>query len=319
MRTKKLLCIFWVGISVLIGAGSARAADYPTQPIRIISPAPLGGGTDLVLRIFADKMSQNWGQTVLVDNRPGGDSVIATQAVARAKPDGYTLLGTFDAIASNPAFKDSLPYDTLNDFIPITMLGSVTLMMLAHPSLPSSSVQEFVAFAKSKPGEITYSSIGVGSPQYIIAELFNSQTGAGMRHIPYKERSQMTTDALAGRVSVIISGIGAMLPYIKNGTLRPLAVTSLTRSSTLPDVPTLNESGLPGFNVVSWIGMFAPAKSPKEIIDRVHAESTRIAKLADVRQKVEAAATEVTVSATPEEFGTQLRGDILRFVKMFKK
>lgn len=314
--------VFFVltGLALALGAMErAYAADYPTQPVRFITPAPLGGGTDLVLRVFADKIAQNWGQQVLVENRPGGDAIIASLAVAKAKPDGYTLLGTFESHASNPAFKDNLPYDTVNDFVPVSRLASVPLIMLVHPSLPVKSPQELVSLSKAKPGEITYSSIGVGSPQYMIAELFNAQTGAGMRHIPYKERSQMTSDALAGRVSVIISGIGAMVPHIKSGALRGLGVSSITRSATVPDVPTLNEAGVPGFNFVSWVGLFAPAKTPREITDKLHAELKRVAMLPDVRQKIESSGAEVTVSASPEEFSAQVRGDIQKFTKMFKK
>lgn len=319
MWKHKLLFVL-TGFALALGAMErAYAADYPTQPIRFITPAPLGGGTDLVLRVFADKIAQNWGQQVLVENRPGGDAIIASLAVAKAKPDGYTLLGTFESHASNPAFKDNLPYDTVNDFVPVSRLASVPLIMLVHPSLPVKSPQELVSLSKAKPGEITYSSIGVGSPQYMIAELFNAQTGAGMRHIPYKERSQMTSDALAGRVSVIISGIGAMVPHIKSGALRGLGVSSITRSATVPDVPTLNEAGVPGFNFVSWVGLFAPAKTPREITDKLHAELKRVAMLPDVRQKIESAGAEVTVSASPEEFSAQVRGDIQKFTKMFKK
>src|SRR5258706_10393368 len=168
MRKRKLFSALTVTALVLGISSQSPAADYPTQAIRFISPAPLGGGTDLVLRVFADKMSQDWGQPVIVENRPGGDAIIATQAVARAKADGYTFLGTFDSHASNPAFKENLPYDTLNDFVPVTMLASVNMIMLVHPSLPVRSAQELVAISKARPGEITYSSIGIGSTQYMI-------------------------------------------------------------------------------------------------------------------------------------------------------
>jgi len=312
------MVLTWTAL-VFAAQGGALAADYPTRPIRFISPAPPGGGTDLVLRTFADKMSQNWGQSVLIENRPGGDAIIATLAVAKAKPDGYTLLGTFDSHASNPAFKDSLPYDTLNDFIPVTMLASVTMIIMVHPSLQVKTVQELAAYAKAKPGEVTYSSIGVGSTQYMIGELLNMQTGAGMQHIAYKDRSQMTLDAVAGRVSVIISNIGAMLPYIKNGTLRPLGVTSATRSATVPEVPTLNESGLPAFRFLTWVGLFAPARTPKDVIEKLHLEAKRVAALPDVRKRIEDSGAEVSVSATPEEFDALLRADIQRFTKLFKK
>lgn len=319
MRKAKLLVVLAWTTFLLGAAGDTGAADYPTQPIRIISPAPAGGGTDLVLRVFADKIAQNWGQSVLVENRAGGDAVIATQAVARARPDGHTLLGTFDSHASNPAFKDNLPYDTLNDFVPVTLLASVTMIMLVHPALPVRSAEDLVALSKAKPGDITYSSIGVGSTQYMIGELFNMQTGAGMRHIAYKERSQMTLDVIAGRVSVIISGIGAMLPYMKSGALRPVAVGNTTRSPAVPDVPTLSQSGLPGFKHNAWVGLFAPAKTPRDIIDKLHAEARRVALLPDVRQKIEDSGAEASISASPGEFDAQLRADIERFTKVFRK
>jgi len=312
--------IFFIYMLItLIGCNSACATDYPIFPIRIISPAPPGGGTDLVLRTFSDKLSQKWGKSVQIENRPGGDAIIASSAVAKAKPDGYTLLGTFDSHASNPAFKDSLPYDTINDFIPVTMLASVNMIIMVHPSLQVKTIQDLIAYSKQKPGLLTFSSIGVGSTQYMIGELFNMQTGAGMRHIAYKDRSQMTLDALAGRVSVIISNIGAMLPYIKSGALHPLAVTSSLRSSAVPDVPTVNESGISSFKFQAWVGLFAPARTPKDIIEKLHLEAKRISLLPDVRKQIEDSGAEVNLSASPEEFDLMVRGDIDRFTKIFKK
>lgn len=302
----------------LLIAASVHAADYPAKPVRFITPAPAGGGTDLTLRIYAEKLSLHWGQQVSVDNRPGGKSIIASMAVAKAAPDGYTFLGTFDSHATNPAFEDNLPYDTVNDFIPVSMLSTVNMMLAVTPSLPVKSTQELIALAKSKTMDVTYASIGVGSSQYLVAEMFNNATGAGLRHIPYKERSAMTSDVLAGRVQVLVSSIAGLIPYLEAGTLRAVAVTSRQRSAALPDVPTLNEAGVPGYEFISWVGLFAPAKTPRAVINQVNADIKRVASLPDVRDRISKAGADVAPT-TPEEFDTVVRADIEKWTRMFKK
>jgi tripartite-type tricarboxylate transporter receptor subunit TctC len=298
--------------------GPAQALDYPTKPVRIITTAPAGGGTDLVLRVFADKLSQEWGQQVVVENRPGASGTIASSYVATSPPDGYTLLGTYDAHATNPSFVENLPYDTLNDFIPISLLSTITMLVVVSPSLPVHSVQDLVELAKRKPGQIPYASIGIGSPQFIIGEMFKDQAGIDLMHVSYKERAAISADVIAGRTPIMISSVAGVMQYIKAGTMRGLAMTTEERSKVLPDVPTFKEEGLPGVEFMSWVGLFSPAKVPHEIIEKINAAVRKVSELPDVRERIGKAGGDVSVNS-PEQFDAMIRRDMKKFSDLAAK
>jgi len=313
---KRMRAIVAAAGAALLASGTATgAADYPDQPIHIINPAPAGGGTDIVLRIYAEKMSEAWGQQVLVESRPGSEGMLAANHVARADPDGYTLLGTYDVLSINPAMQESLPYDTLNDFAPISLLSTVAMGLFAAPSLPADTVGDLIEFTRSNPGEITYASIGRGSPQWLVAELFNEETGAQLRHIPFKERSAIASDVMAGRVNIMISSIAGVQQLVESGKLKSLAVTTAARSPVLPDVPTLDESGLPGYEYFSWIGLLAPAGTPQEILDKINAEVRRIGSLPDVQERIAGIGGDVR-NTTREEFGVMIETDIAKWTRL---
>lgn len=327
MRSKirfKFLLKFLLPIAAACGFAvgglsmAAAATDFPTRPVRIITTAPAGGGTDLVLRVFADKLSREWGQQVVVENRAGGGGIIASQYVVGSPPDGYTLLGTFDAHATNPSFLENLPYDTLKDFTPISLLSTIQMMIVMTPSLPVNSVQELIALAKQKPGQIDYASIGKGSPQYIIGELFNDQAGIELRHISYKERSAINADVLAGRMPIMISSVAGVMQYVKAGTMKPLAMTSSERSPILPNVPTFKEAGLPGVHFVSWVGLFGPANMPKDVVEKINAGIKKVAAVPEVKDQIAKAGGDVSVSS-PQEFDAMIRRDMQNFADLARK
>jgi tripartite-type tricarboxylate transporter receptor subunit TctC len=315
---KPAMRLFGAMCFALWSAAAASAADYPAKPVRIITTAPAGGGTDLVLRVFADKLSREWNQQVVVENRAGGGGIIASQYVAGSPPDGYTLLGTFDAHATNPSFLDNLPYDTLKDFTPISLLSTITMMVVTSPSLPVSSVQELVALAKQKPGQIDYASIGKGSPQYIIGELFKDQAGIDLRHISYKERSAINADVLAGRMPIMVSSVAGVLAYIQAGTMKPLAMTSSERSPLLPNVPTFREAGLPGVHFVSWVGLFGPANMPRDVVEKINAGIRKVATLPELKDQIAKAGGEASISS-PQEFDAMIRKDMQNFSDLARK
>ena len=300
------------------GVSIASASDYPTRPVRIITTAPAGGGTDLVLRVFADKLSKEWNQQVVVENRAGGGGIIASSYVLSSPADGYTLLGTFDAHATNPSFLSNLPYDTLKDFAPISLLSTITMMVVMSPSLPVKSVQELIALAKSKPGQIAYASIGKGSPQFIIGELLNDQAGIDLKHISYKERSAINADVLAGRIPIMISSVAGVKQFVEAGTMKALAMTSSNRSPVLPNVPTFKEAGLPGVNFVSWVGLFAPANVPKDVIEKINAGVRKVATLPEVKEQIAKAGGDVSVNS-PADFDAMIRKDMQNFSELAKK
>jgi tripartite-type tricarboxylate transporter receptor subunit TctC len=280
--------------------------------VRIITPAPAGGGTDIVLRIFADKLSQRLGQKFLVENRPGGEAVIATDYVAKSTPDGSVLLGTYDQFTINPGLQASLPYDTVKDFEPINTLAGFNMMIVAKSSFPASSTADLIALAKSKPGEIAYASIGKGSPQYLVMELFKRDTGTNLRHVPYKDRSAITSDVLAGRIPLMVSSITGVLPYLKDGTLKGIAVSGKVRSPSAPTIATLQESGISNYEYVSWCGLLAPAGTPKEIIEKLDSEIRTIAAMPDVIDKIQKLGGDMLVDTT-DGFKERIRREMAQW------
>jgi tripartite-type tricarboxylate transporter receptor subunit TctC len=279
--------VAWFGaLALLFAVAGAWAQAYPSKPIRIVVGFPPGGGNDLIARLVGAKMQESWGQSVVIENRPGANSIIAAEHVAKSAPDGYTLLvNATGGMSVNPVLYSKLPYDSLKDFVPISMVGSFPLVLIVHPSVPANSVPELIAYAKANPGKLNFSS---GSTAFQVAtEMFKQMTGTDIKHIPYKGSVQSITAVIAGDVQMTIVDAPPLMPQVKSGKVKALAVTSAQRSKALPEVPAMAES-VPGYEMVLWIGMFAPAGVPKDIAAKLNAEVVRIVKLPDVREKLHA-------------------------------
>jgi tripartite-type tricarboxylate transporter receptor subunit TctC len=254
-------------------ASAAAAQTYPERPVRILVGYPPGGGTDLVARLVAQPLGERWGHPVIVENRPGAAAIIATEAVVKARPDGYVLLMAYATeLAVNPATFRKLPYDPVRDLTPIARLGSAPLVMAVHPSLPVQTVAELVALAKSKPGALSYSSSGTGSVHQFAGELFKLRTGADIVHVPYKGSGPATADAVSGQVQVTFASVASVLRFVQSGRLRALAVTSVERSPQLAAVPTMKEAGVADVQLTSWYGLLAPAGTPPEVVKKIAAD-----------------------------------------------
>jgi tripartite-type tricarboxylate transporter receptor subunit TctC len=291
-------------------AFGAWAQTYPTKPIRIVVGFPPGGGNDIIARLVGAKMQETWGQSVVIDNRPGAASIIAAEHVAKSAPDGYTLLvNATGGMSVNPVLYAKLPYDSLKDFVPISMVGSFPLVLIVNPSVPANSVPELVAYAKANPGKLNYSS---GSTAFQVAtEMFKQMTGTDLRHIPYKGSAASITAVIAGDVQMTIVDTPPLVPQIKAGKVKALGVTSVKRSGSMPEVPTVAES-VPGYEMVLWIGMFAPAGTPREIAAKLNAEVVRIVKLPDIRQKLDGMGVE-PLGNTPEQVSEWIRREIAKY------
>jgi tripartite-type tricarboxylate transporter receptor subunit TctC len=287
-----------------------RADDYPSHPIKLIVPYAPGGGADAVARIVAKRVGETIGQTIVIENRGGAGSIIGTELVAKAEPDGYTLLlGQSGPISINPAVYKSLPYAPLTDFAPITMTTAYPYILVVNSKLPVKSLQEFVALVKSKPGEFNYGTTGVGAANHLVTELFSSKAGLKMTHVPYRGTALAVTDLLAGQVTMVFADPISALEHIKAGSLRALAVSSKERSPVAPEIPTIAESGYPGFDAIAWHGILAPAKTPPVVVARLHDEIVKA--LADPATKALLTAQAMqTVGNTPEEFASFIRDDI---------
>lgn len=291
-------------VGALLGlalAAIAGAQDYPNHPIRLVVPQPAGGPTDIVARIVAQKLGERLGQQVIVDNRPGAGSNIGTDIVAKAPKDGYTLVvGTVQHIVNRYLFV-SLPYDPVKDFAPVTLMTKAHIVLVVNPDMPARNLAELLALAKAKPGTMAWASAGNGSTGHLALELLKVDAGIDVTHIPYKGTQPALTDVLGGRVPVMFDGVITSLPHIKAGKLRPIAVASLTRSPLLPDVPTMTEAGLPGFEAVGLAAVLAPAGTPPEIVNRLSREIAAILKAPEVRDQLVAMGLEV-VASTPAEY-----------------
>lgn len=306
-----------LAIACALTCGTALAQGYPTKTVRMVVPFPAGGSTDIVGRTVAQKLSETWGQPVVVDNRPGGGTVIGTEAVARAAPDGYTLLVTPAPFTVNASLVPKLPYDTLGDFAPITLLNTTPLVVVVNPGVPAKSIKELIALAKARPGQLNFGSSGTGGSNHLAGELFNAMAGVKMVHIPYKGNAPALTDLAGGHVDVVFNGLTSALALIKGGKLRALAVTSLKRSGVLPDMPTLDELGLKGFEAVAWNGLNAPAKTPREIITRINSDAVRIVNSPELKERLKAEGSD-PVGNTPEEYAAFLRDEVAKWAKVIK-
>ena len=291
----------------------AHAQGYPSKPVRIIVPYPAGGGIDVMSRLIGQRVAQRLGQSVVVENKPGAGTLVAAETVARAAADGHTLLITTDAtITINPHLYAKLPYDPVKDFAPITQLVLLNQLLLANPQVPASNLKELIAYAKSNPGKLNYASYGVGSQPHLAMEIFKSQAGIDIVHVPYKGIPQAVPAAIAGEVQLTFSGAASSQAHIKAGRLKALAIGGVKRLGLAPDVPTFAEAGFPDVPANAWFGLFAPAGTPREVIATLHAEVTRILKDPEFMQKEIVAKGYELVAGTPEEFAAFLVADSKR-------
>ena len=304
-----------LGLVLLCLAAGASAQGYPAKPIRIVVGFPPGGGNDIIARLVGAKMQEAWGQAVVIDNKPGANSIIAAEFVAKSAPDGYTLLvNATGGMSVNPVLYAQLPYDSLRDFVPISMVGSFPLVLVVHPSVPANSVQELVAYAKANPGKLNYSS---GSTAFQVAsEMFKQMTGTDIKHIPYKGSAASITAVIAGDVQMTIVDTPPLVPQIRAGKVKALAVTSAKRSASMPEVPAMAET-VPGYEMVLWIGVFAPAGTPGEVAAKLNAETVRIVKLPDIREKLDGMGVE-PLGNTSEQMAEWIRREIARFGPVVK-
>ena len=297
-------------------ATAAHAQDYPSKPIRIIVPFAPGGVADNSARVVAEPLSLRLGQQVLVENRPGASGNIGTQGVAQSAPDGYTLLLGFDGtMVINPHVFSKIPFDTLGDFAPVTKLGDATLVLVAHPSAGVRSLGELVQQAKTKP--FSYGTSGTGGTPHLAGELLKQRTGAQLEHVPYKGGGQAVVDVVGGQIPLVFTAIATAQQYVRGGRLLALGVPSAKRSAALPDVPTFGESGFAGFDVSSWVGIFAPAKTPAPVVQRLQKELAAVLQTPFVRERYGVLGIE-PVGNTPEDFGAQVRADLARWAEVVK-
>jgi tripartite-type tricarboxylate transporter receptor subunit TctC len=302
----------------LVWASASVAQSYPAKPVRFISPYAPGGGTDTMARVLAQKLSEGLARQVFVENRPGGGGIVGTEIAAKAAPDGYTiLLGSKGPLTVNPALYAKLPYDTAKDLAPISLVSIVPALLAVHPSISVKSVKELIALARSRPGELTFSSSGNGGSGHLSGEQFAALAGTKMVHVPYKGTGPATTALLSGEVTMSFGNMVALMPYVHAGRLRALGVTSAKRVSAAPQLPTIAEAGLPGYEYVTWYGVLAPAGTPRDIIGKLNAELVKIAKQPDMKEKLTGEGGDV-VGSSAEEFGAFIQRELVSSAKLVK-
>ncbi|OGA48613.1 MAG: LacI family transcriptional regulator [Betaproteobacteria bacterium RIFCSPLOWO2_12_FULL_62_58] len=315
---KLISWFFAASIMINLIAGSAAAQSYPNKPVRMMVPFPAGGGSDTMGRIVGTRLSERLGQQIVVENRPGAAGSIGADIVARAPADGYTiLLGSTSELVQYPNVNPKIPYDPVRDFAPISLVGTIPLVLVVHPSLPVKNVKDLVALAKARPGEINFGSAGQGATTHLAVELFILLTGVKMTHVPYKGSPQAVADLVSGDVQLGIPTMPAALPFIRSGRVKVLAVSSAKRASNLPDIPSLDEAGVKGYDATLWTGMLAPAGTPKEIINRLHAEIAKVLALKEVNDALDKQGAEAQGS-TPEQFAAFIKTEHAKWAKVVK-
>ena len=299
-------------------AGAVCAADFPTRPVRLIVTYPAGGPADIAARALAQRLGEIWGQQMVVDNRAGAGGIIGTELVAKAAPDGYTLLhGTAAGLIINQLLSKKLPYDAARDFTPVSMVVIVPQLLVVHPAVPANTLKEFIALAKARPGTLNYGSVGVGSPNHLGMELLKLAAGIDVVHVPYKGATPAMADLMAGQVQAAFNGMASVMPLIASGKLRAIAIGSAKRSPAAPDVPTVAESGYAGFEYVAWNGNFAPAKTPAAIIAKISADIGKALATPDVVQRLASLGSEAAPS-TPQQFAAYVKEDYARWARVVK-
>ncbi len=302
----------------LVLASAHAQQSYPTKPIRFISPYAAGGATSVLCRLVGKRLTESWGQQVLIDNRPGGSGVIAAEALLKSAPDGHTImLISGSAYLVAPLLLPSFPFDALTSFAPVATLSSSEVALLLHRSVPANSLREFIALAKSKPGQLNYSTAGRGGMAHLAAELFGSLTGTKLQEVSYKGANPAVTELLGGQVHLSFQNLLLVIPHIKSGRLKAIAITGDRRAPSLPGVPTFKESGLPGMDVKLWYGILAPAATPKEIVDKLATEIARIVVLPDTKDKLDGIGMDPFVNS-PEQFGAMMRADTAKYARIIK-
>ena len=294
------------------------AANFPNKPVRFIAPFPPGGSTDLLARLVAQKLTESWGQQVVVENRGGAAGTIGVELAARAAPDGYTIvMGHVGTFGVNPTLYPKLSYDAVRDFAPITVLATVPNGMAVHPSLPVKTAREFVALARARPGELLYASGGSGSASHLAGEFLKLLTKINMVHVPYKGTAPAMISMISGETTMTITGMVALGPHIKSSRLKLLGVATLKRLTIMPDVPTLNESGVPGYDANQWYGVLAPAATPRDIVAKLHADIVKVLARTDVKERLAADGAEA-VANTPEQFAAHIKAEIAQWAPVVK-
>jgi len=312
----RVLAVLLLGACGWLPSGNA-AADYPAKPIRLILPNSAGAATDTIARIFAVTLTEIMGQQVIIDNRPGGGGIIGMEAVKNAAPDGYTLGQCGISQTIRPSLYRKLPFDTVRDFIRVSLYGAVPNILVVHPSLPARTLKDFVAYAKANPGRVNYASSGIGFSPHLTMELFKTTAGIDLVHVPYKSGAQANTDVLAGQIKTEFSNLPSQLSNIKAGKVRALAVTSAKRNSELPEVPTVVESGYPGFEVTVWYGLCAPAKTPRDVVVKLQASVVKALSTPDLKQKFAAQGVEPR-PVTGADFDRYFTSEVARWSKVVK-
>ena len=307
-----------LGALVVIAAPGAAQENYPNKPIRMIVAFPPGGSTDPIARLIGEKLTESWSQQVLIDNRPGGNTVIGTEALAKSAPDGYSMLAATSTFVISPHLVRNLPYDIFNDFAPVATLTITEMVLVLNALVPANDLRELIALAKSKPGQLNCASSGTGSANHLASEFFNIQAGIKTQHIPYKGGGQVLADLLGGVVQMAFSPPLAFLPHIKSGKLKPIAVSGESRHPALPQVPTFTEAGLPGYSIGYWIGVLAPAGTPKAVVDKLSSAIGKILAVPDTREKIAAQGMAPFIT-NPEQFTALLKADTSKWGKVIKE
>ena len=306
------------GASLLVLAAPLQAQTYPSRPIRFIVPFAAGAGVlDIMARIVGQHLGTATGQQVVIDNRPGAGGNVGAEVAAKATPDGYTMLMGAVALVVSPYLYAKLPFDPLTDLVPVTQVNSAPLMLVVHPSLPVKSVAELIAYAKARPGQLNYGSGGVGATPFLATELFKSMAGIDVTHVPYRGGAPALADLVAGHLSFMIENVPGTLPLVRDGKLRALAITSRQRLALVPDLPTMEEAGVPGYEMIGWNGIFVPKATPPEIVTRLNAELVKVLRSADVGEQL-AKLGAVPVGDSPEQFGAFVKAESARWGKIIK-
>jgi tripartite-type tricarboxylate transporter receptor subunit TctC len=314
-----LLVRLFLVVMAAVGAAASVASEpaYPSKPIRMLVGFSPGGGTDVVARIIGKKLSEAWNQQIVIDNRAGAGGLVAFEMTAKANPDGYTLLATSPSFAIQPSIAAKLPFDPIRDFAPITQASSAPYLLVLHPGVEARSVKELIGLAKANPGMLNYASGGIGSAQHLTTELFRMMAGINIVHVPYKGAVSVP-DVIAGRVQMLFSGVPQALPHVQGGRLRAVAVTTPERSPAVPEVPTVAEAGVAGFEVTVWYGILATGRTPKPIIDKLNREIVRALQSADVRQQLTSLGLE-PVGSAPGHFGAKIRAEMAQWAQVVKR
>ena len=312
----------WAGVAGLLTAilpvVAAVAQNYPQKPVRLIVPFPTGGSTETLARMVSVKIAEVWGQQIIIDNRPGAGGIIGTELGAKAAPDGYTLLmGSGAPLTIVPGFQTKLQYDPLKDFAPITNVAAVPNVIALHPSVPSRNVKELVALARQQPDQLTFASNGAGSPGHLAGELLKAMTGTRMTHVPYKGSAPATLAVASGETSMTFTTTTAVLPHAKAGRMKIIAITTLQRVPQFPEYPTVAESGLPGYEAISWFGLVAPAAIAPDLVKKIHADAVQVINTNNMRSRI-AGLGATPIANTPEQFRAQIRDDLAKWARIIK-